>query len=204
MHFTTAFQYQSHPGTRAHNNLPASLFVQAKIENNEDSTTKDVSPFYMKISTNIITKVDENVYLKSACGVVIPFIAALYSTTITCWPQHDVILNPEYWYEPLAPTVVSNILIATPAQLIGCSLVMNINFLLSTKNFLVMFLSEAFGFLTSYVLIHLVWVYVVEYPHPMPFIGQLCWIIGTLMSYILASKNLFNYEMNQRGNFGIR
>ena len=153
MKSTSVFENQKESQTttpiKTHSNWSAFHENLENLENNDYNSTNDTRSLHMKIGTNIKTLIDGNVYLKCACGFVIPIIAALYSATITCWPQHDIILHPEYWYEPIAPTLVSNILIATPAQLIGCSLVMNISFLMTTKNILIMLLSEAFGFLIS-------------------------------------------------------
>ena len=168
----------------------------------ENIHIKDSAPFHSELGRKIKNHVEGNAYMKIFCGVSIPFFAALYSTTITCWPQHNVILYPEYWYEPLGPSIISSVMIATPAQLIGCSLVMNINFLLTIKNFLIMFLSDTCAFVTSYILVHIVWVYGAGYPHPMPFIGQFCWSIGaiirTVSFWFLFPRNLRVDDKNFR------
>ena len=158
--------------------------IRSEEDKNNPMVAEDNAIFNIPIINSIKSNIEKSAYLKCLCGILIPIIAASYSTSITCWPQHDVILYPEYWYEPLAPTIVSQILIATPAQLIGCSLIMNVSFLLNIKNFLTVFLSETIGFLASYVLLHISWVYGVGYPHPMPFMGQLCWIIGSIMRIV--------------------
>ena len=169
------------------------------VENVHD---KDTVPFHSDLGRKIKNYFEENVYLKSFCGILIPFVAALYSTTITCWPQHNVILYPEYWYEPLGPSIISNIMISTPAQLIGCSLVMEVNFLITIKNTVIMILSETCAFVTSYILVHITWVYGAGYPHPMPFIGQFCWSIGAIMRtvtfWFLFPRNLRVNDKNFR------
>ena len=166
---------------RTHSNWADTLISCRNDAQVENIHTKDTVPFHLELGRKLKNYVEENVYLKSFCGIMIPFVAALYSTTITCWPQHNVILYPEYWYEPLGPSIISTIMIAVPAQLIGCSLVMKINFLLTIKNMVIMFLSDTCAFVSSYILVHIIWVYGAGYPHPMPFIGQFCWSIGAIM-----------------------
>ena len=169
---------------KTYSNWTRTFDIRQDVDKNDSIEAKDIDIFNIPIIKSITSYIEKNAYLKSLCGILIPIIAALYSTTITCWPQHDIILYPEYWYEPLAPTIVSYILISTPAQLIGCSLVMNVNFLLKIKNILIMILSETLGFLATYVLLHISWVQGVGYPHPMPFIGLLSWTIGSIMRMV--------------------
>ena len=125
--------------------------------------------------TNILK---ESVYFQSFCGFLIPSIAVLYSLTVTAWPQHNVILYPEYWYEPLGPFIVGKILVTVTAGMLDCSVMMNITFIWSQRIFLKMFLVNTLGFLIPYIGIYVAWVYILGYRHPMPFIGQLCWLIG--------------------------
>ena len=130
-------------------------------------------------------------------GVFIPAVAVLFTTLITLLPQHDVILNPKYWYEFLLPTNFGFAPIATATTLIEYSIVMRRDQIWSLNVFLKLFLSTSLGFTFTYVSIYVTWVHLLKYRHPMPFIGHCC-LIST---YILKCTTLwFLFPSNLRIN----
>ena len=58
-----------------------------------------------KLPAIISNKVNQSLFLQVLFCIFIPIYAILMSMILTCWPQHNVILQPEYWYEPLLPFI---------------------------------------------------------------------------------------------------
>ena len=184
-------------------NVREAQMKSLKFDTYMDLGSKDIKQNITRVSHNAVLNAEEdqshingmrnvmkNIYkilddhikksfiLQGACGILIPCLATLYSLTVTAWPQHNVITNPEYWYEVMGPLVVGNYLVTVTAGLLDCTMIMKIEFIWSKKVFLKMFFVNTLGFVIPYISIHIVWVHVLGYPHPMPFIGQLCWLIG--------------------------
>ena len=120
-------------------------------------------------------------FLDIILGVLIFVFAIGISMIITLWPQHDGILYPEYWYEPIAPIVLGYIMIVSATNIIECYLVMKYDLILRWKAFFQIFLATASSFSMPYVVAYVLWVYGLAYRHPMPFIGQLCALIQSIV-----------------------
>ena len=50
-------------------------------------------------SNNYGCRYNESLFVQSIFSFLIPIMAIAMSTIITVWPQHNIIRNPEYWYE---------------------------------------------------------------------------------------------------------
>ena len=129
-----------------------------------------------KLHTIINHKVKESLFLQVLFCIFIPIYAILMSMILTCWPQHNVILEPEYWYEPLLPFIPAFMTNSTLSTILETAILLNSDVISSWKAYLKIFLSVLFGMIIPYVLLHIIWVQVLEYTHPMPFIGQICMV----------------------------
>ena len=125
--------------------------------------------------------------LQGISGGLILLFAVAISAIITLWPQHDIILYPEYWYEPLGPNIVGYLTISTANLLIDAWTVMKVDVIWSWSSYLELFLSTLLGFVVPYVAFYIVWVYFFEKRHPMPFIGQIC----LCMAYLSKSLSFW-------------
>ena len=124
-------------------------------------------------------------------GLLILLFAILNSAVITVWPQYNVILNPQYWYEPLFPLCIGYILIASVGKNVQCYMVMKVSKIISLKSFAVIYAASIFGCVGTYGSIYMLWVYVLRKCHPMPFIGHCCtlamWICNNIALWLLLS-----------------
>ena len=126
----------------------------------------------------ISNKFKESLLMQGLSGILIPCLAIAISAITISWPQHNIILYPDYWYEPLGQLIFIHNSIGVAMSLMDCFVVMKADVVRSWKSFCRIYLSIALGFVVPYVSIHIVWVYLLEYRHPMPFIGQVCFVIG--------------------------
>ena len=141
---------------------------------------KKILSKYRKYLSNFVRKLfcvsfPKNSFLTLGIySILLPLFSIVMSTSITLVPQHNVIENPEYWYEPIIIALLGYFVVATAKTQLECSILMKSNWILTWKTFFTLFLWALLGYCVPYVAIHLVWVYVAEYPHPMPFMGQIC------------------------------
>ena len=102
---------------------------ESKFENKINDRT--LNSFYLKYQ--------KSYFLKASSALVILIFAVLNSAIITVWPQHNVILNPQYWYEPLFPICLGYILIGSIGKNVQCYMVMNIVNITSSKSLIVIY-----------------------------------------------------------------
>ena len=119
-----------------------------------------------------------------ACGLLVFLCCVLFTAILLIWPQHNVIIYPQYWYEPIVPCLCTYCFLSTIAGRLDCSMVLKKDVILSWMLFFKIFLSMFLGTVMTYIVIYFVWVHALGYSHPMPFIGTICITIGTLLKPI--------------------
>ena len=132
--------------------------------------------------------------LQGLLGIFIMILATAASALFTGWPQHNVICNPEYWYELLGPAIFGYMTISAGVSLVDCWTVMKIEALMSMKAYWILFIVTSAGFVIPYVMVHAIWVHIVEFNHPMPFHGSLCLLFSQIAKcmglWFLVPSNL--------------
>ena len=66
-------------------------------------------------------------------GLMILPIAVVISMIITCWPQHNIILYPEYWYEPLGPIIFGLLAMQSATIMVQSQHILNVDMVLSSR-----------------------------------------------------------------------
>ena len=119
----------------------------------------------------------------------------------TCIPQHDVIMHPEYWYEPL-PIYVSNTIVPSAIlTFLQFSLLLRKNDFLTWKTLLQLIGQFSFGFAFGFIAIYFFWVQYRGEIHPMPFTGVIAEFYFYLLVQLLAQWFLFPSEVRRRQPF---
>ena len=157
-------------------------------DNAKLSDTKEGVPFQISNPTtftkamlrSLASKIKDSLPMKLFSLVLIPSFAILYSMIVTLWPQHNIILDPQYWYEPIAPFLLGYIFIVTATGIVDCWMVLRTDVILSWKAFFTIFVSHSVGFLFPYISIYLIWVHLLGFRYPMPFTGHACYLVGSL------------------------
>ena len=178
---TTIVDFEDHPKMDKNfvkENVLGTSFFTNYTSAETKINVKEARSIFKNTQIYLFQNVEKSLILQGVCGLLIPFIATLYSLTVVAWPQHNVITHPEYWYEAMGPVIVGNYLVTVTAGLLDCRMIMKVDFILSKKAFLKMFFVNVLGFAIPYISIHILWVHMLDFNHPMPFIGQLCWLIG--------------------------
>ena len=115
-----------------------------------------------------VGEIDISTYIKSFTGIL---LSALFATTMTIWPQHNIIKDPKYWYEAMLVIATGYAPIAAANIVFSCFYCMGIEPIRTIKPFLFVYLTGVIttAFLSCFL--YVVWVYLVKYPYPMPFQG---------------------------------
>ena len=124
-------------------------------------------------------------YLKYVVYGFSTIVAAFLSTCFqTLIPQHNVIENPDYWYElPLVgvPTCVG---LVSAYFIYTCMHWMNIAFIKSLRNIFIMWFVGGLVGITVCGVGFIFWTYALEYQYPIPLIGYILLMIISVMSFM--------------------
>ena len=150
---------------------------------NEDGKQNTKQMVHSRTHANVFTKLcaniflerfDKSPFLQGCCGGFILIVAFAITTIITSFPQHDVILYTNYWYEPCLIAIAGFYIICTVNTMAVRYTIMKTNIILSWSSFWKLYVSSSLGFSISYVSIYMIWVHLLQLRHPMPFIGKIC------------------------------
>ena len=129
-------------------------------------------------------------------GGLILLIVVMLSMIVTCWPQHNLILHPEYLYEPIGPVIFGLIFITSTTKMLECQHLLNVDLVLARrvsqafKSFLILLAGGMITCIGSYML----WVHHLGYNFPMPFVGHFVYLLQ-LCIFSLAVWFLFPPRM---------
>ena len=152
---------------------------------------------FQSIIANKPTKID---WLKElAYGVAIIVVAFLFTLPMSLFPAHDLIQNPEYWYELIFHGVLSTTL-GFIFQCFRASYFLNITYIRRFRNILVICsvgnAATIFFLISSY---H-IWTSLCGFSYPIPFLGILATYSFRVM-YCVVQWNLFPKDWRSNANF---
>ena len=166
------------------------VYVIGVVEN-EDNEHSGYDIFISKLTTANFT---------GLLGIAVIVCASLLTLAFTCWPQHDAITYPEYWFEPIfmyniimAPCISAIVILRARIQL-------NAQKVLTFKSFLFYYFVRVAGSVTIFISIHYYWVVHLRRPHPMP---RTMLLHNLLMSFLVAPLGnwlVFPTDMKTKGN----
>ena len=85
---------------------------------------------------------------------------------MSCWmtltPKHNLIENPEYWFEHLLSSLVVFPLLAG-YTILNCSFFMNIRYIKALKHFFALSLVGIVAFVVAYLIFYTTWTYGLKY-----------------------------------------
>ena len=134
-------------------------------------------------------------------GVAIIIGMSLQTLILTCWPQHNVILRPEYWYEPIAFSAIAMFSFSA-ALFIQMRLLFCAEEIMPLKSFPLLYAIRLMGSITILLSIHQLWVGFFNLPHPMPQTGTLHLILNSFVVAPLSYLLIFTSKMKEKiGSF---
>ena len=130
------------------------------------------------------------------------FACGLAMSILTLIPRHNSILEPEYWFETTIPMGFASILIQAEFFLELYVLIgkdSTITMKLYAKTLLVSFLAG----IGSFTIFFMIWTTILEYNHPMPFVGLICFFLNRValvlsLHALLRSDSMKGVESHKK------
>ena len=146
-----------------------------------------------------IKSLENSSWFQHVYGPIIVALATASPTIITLLPQHNSILEPEYWYEILIPLFIHYACILAPLNIIRVSMLMNLDILFTWKRCLKLSMQFFLAFGIPYVLLHIVWVRILGLRHPVPFTGHIC-MLSAIVPMAVSMWLLFPKDLRKNNN----
>jgi len=144
-------------------------------------------------------RLKDSLWFQHFYGPIIVALAIASTAIFTLWPLHNSVLYPEYWYEILGPIVIFRFCVSGPLTVTNIYSVMKVDVLLTWNQYIKLFVGLTLEFVVPYVGIHIIWVDLLQYNHPMPFVGQ----ISNILSLFITAIRLwfmFPAELRKKNN----
>ena len=102
------------------------------------------------------------------CGIIATMISiSLY----TLMPAHNVIENPQYWYEDPLKWICTFHPIQVLVWMYKCSFYTNLNLIKTYRHFWALYFFVALTGIIGFTMAYIFWVHVCQFRYPVPFIG---------------------------------
>ena len=138
-------------------------------------------------------------YLEGLLGIAIIVTGSILTLSFTCWPQHNVILNPEYWYEPMISFNVITMFVFAAFAVEEAKVLLNAKKILSIQSFLLYYLLCILGSIIFFLTIYYLWVIQFEFPYPMPRTVLVQYLLITFLISPLCNWVIFPSNLKTKG-----
>ena len=142
------------------------IFVVGVEENSKNQSTKKDG---RKASKSGICK---SSYTGGLHVFTILCCCILAMSILTLVPRHNSILEPAHWFEVNIPSAIA-CFIMTTVTVLDFIVIFERNSLVTIQFFLKTYLTTYLTVTTCYCTIYMIWTMILEYNHPMPYVGVL-------------------------------
>ena len=150
-------EYDNHGHTK--------INMQRKTSKHQRRLFKDGYNFI----TNVIEiELETSSRLYGLAGITFALVIPALALFFTCWPYHNVILHPEYWYEIIIPLNLTYGLTLASSVFIDAKLLLNAKEILTINSFWFYCFLRILGNVLIFVLLYFIWVKCIGFPYPMP------------------------------------
>ena len=185
--------------------VPKSKVRKVEMERKIDyKNTESISNPQYSLNDEVIQNKDENQskqdnLFNGLYNILILALCVLFSSPVLLLPQHNSIINPDYWYEIMIVGCLSFGLTQTFDTMMACKLYFKVDSMISLRVFTYLYLIGAISWIFAYSMTYLVWTVLCGYNHPLPLSLAVVYI-WFLVQYI-ALYVLFTRELSIRDEF---
>ena len=161
--------------------------VVAWEENFQCKELKRVDSKYIKLwntGFSITSKLSQCSYWNGLYIFLIFFVCVLFCSTLIMIPMHNQIMSHQYWWETIYTTNLSYTLSLVLTVVQECKIVFKRHFNLTFSSIIQTYIVCGMAGALTYVMIYLIWTILSGYPHPIPFVGGIGYLI--FISTIIA------------------
>ena len=142
----------------------------------------------------MVTDANDISYWNAIYYLIILLISILTTSMLTLIPRQNAIIYQNYWYEMFIIYVVFFGVTVMLNQVVEAVGYLNVKSLISAPTILKHFIREMLAYGLPYLLFYIIWTMLLNFNHPMPFIGLigavLSWGIGTFLIWFLLPSYL--------------
>ena len=154
------------------------ILAEEQLQINKSKLRKEK---YINIIQNIP---DQEQWLKPLAQVLIGVLGCVIFTSFyTLIPVHDLLKYPYFWYELPLQVLIALWPNWAAMVIFRCSYYMNVAFIRTITNVLVMWLAGGCVLLLLYSTEYLLWTHLTSYQYPVPLNGYITAIVGMLSFY---------------------
>lgn len=139
-------------------------------------------------------------HLNGLLGIAIIVGISALTLAFTCWPQHNVILYPEYWYESIIPTNLILSFCNVSTIITYARMILKAQDILTLRVFWVYYFLAVMANVVIFVSIYCFWVKYLDLPHPMPLTGSVVALLMALLVIPVTNWFIFPREMKTKQN----
>ena len=186
--------------------------VEEIEENNQKSTfgshtqielvtsREDSIHISQKLTTSKIILNEEKIpFFHGLLGIALIAGITFLTLIVTWWPQNNVVLFPEYWFEPIP---LFFFILANAAGYVHCQarFLLNNQETSAIKSIAIYYSITLFGNVASFVSIYYLWTHFYGYPHPMPLTGHAWYLLHSILLHSVAIWMMFPSNLKRRGS----
>ena len=128
------------------------------------------------------------------------FASIVILSVWTLIPRENTILYPDHWYEIIIVYVVGIQLRITANLIMEIVIFLKVKSFLSIRIFFELYLKVILTFVLPYCLSYLIWTRFYGFNHPLPFVGQGCFLLSWMM-YLIAVWFMFPAVLRKKKEF---
>ena len=113
-------------------------------------------------SINECTNTDHVSVSCGLLGAVIAIYIVFMSMVITCWPQYNVIEQPEYWYQPILPFMIGFWALIAAKNVVEVSFLTQQCFEKTWRPYAQQTIILSIGHIIIFIIIYIVWVHLLR------------------------------------------
>ena len=145
-------------------------------------------------------KVEPSSHINGLLGLLIIVGISAITLIFTCWPRNNVILFPEYWYEPIIPRIMTLMICLAATNILEARMLLKAQEILTVRSFWLYYFFRVLGDVLLFLLIYSVWVKFLGFPHPMPRTLPFVALCNTLAIAPICNWLIFPAEMRSKNN----
>ena len=142
---------------------------------------------------------DEITCVTGLLGIAIILGITLLTLVVTCWPQHNVVLSPEYWYE-FIPTLFVTWGLLAGIRLKHLKFFINIPKCPTYKSISKFYCLSMFGSVIIFISTYYLWTKCLGFSYPIPHFGGVFLVLNYILVQPLAIWVMFPANSKTPGN----
>lgn len=155
---------------------------------------------YIHFMNNINRRLEVNSQLSGLLGIFIILSISVFTLIITCWPAHNVLLYPEYWYEQIIPVQCVYGFSSPLFFFIDVQLLLKAKEILTLRSLGIYYFLSVLGNVLLHVLMTIFWVKYLNFQFPLVHATAVFGLVNTFILSPLQTWIIFPKELKAKND----